>query len=104
MSAGQASKASLDSAAKHATDDEKSATEVPSLRAAGSNVDYKAQFPEINEQKLLRKLDLRVVAFVFVANFLTFLDRCVSLRTIGPGLGSFLPPTESTSRMPRCLG
>lgn len=79
MSAGQASKTSLDSAAKHATDDEKSATEVPSLRAAVPSEDYRSQFPEINEQRLLRKIDLRVVAFVFAANFLTFLDRYVSL-------------------------
>ncbi|THH00402.1 hypothetical protein EW026_g2123 [Hermanssonia centrifuga] len=54
--------------------DEKTGVEVSSLDG-GSSVDYKTRFPHVDEKKVLRKIDLRVVPFVFIINFFTFLDR-----------------------------
>lgn len=36
---------------------------------------YRAAFPNINEKALVRKIDMRVVPFIFILNFFTFLDR-----------------------------
>ena len=52
----------------------KSACAVPTLEG-GSARSYRESFPEITESKLMRKIDLRVVSFVFILNFFTFLDR-----------------------------
>lgn len=36
---------------------------------------YRALWPHIKESAIVRKIDLRVVPFVFISNFFTFLDR-----------------------------
>ncbi|EKM59629.1 uncharacterized protein PHACADRAFT_205854 [Phanerochaete carnosa HHB-10118-sp] len=54
--------------------DEKSVGDVSSLEhnAKGS---YMAAFPNIEESALMRKIDMRVIPFIFILNFFTFLDR-----------------------------
>lgn len=54
--------------------DEKSGYEVSALEQ-GPQGAYKAVFPGIDEKALMRKIDMRVVPFIFILNFFTFLDR-----------------------------
>ena len=42
---------------------------------ADVDVDYKARFPNIDEKKVLRKIDFRVVPVLCVLYLLAFLDR-----------------------------
>ena len=54
--------------------EEKSARDVPPQQGVSSGP-YKDTFPNIQESKLIRKIDMRVVPFIFILNFFTFLDR-----------------------------
>ena len=68
---------SFDCKAEHAAGKENSATEIPALSTVGPTSNYRDQYPNVDERKLVRIIDSRVVTFIFVANFLTFLDRHV---------------------------
>lgn len=50
------------------TDDEKQAYTVEHL-------DYKTRFPEVDERKLMRKIDFRLVPVLCILYLLAFLDR-----------------------------
>lgn len=65
-------------ASPSSVDDEKRAYETREV------VDYKAQFPNIDEGKLLRKIDFRLVPVLCILYLLAFLDRCVSFSTRPP--------------------
>lgn len=54
--------------------DEKSIGDVSSLEYS-ANGSYRAAFPKIKESVLVRKIDMRVMPFIFILNFFTFLDR-----------------------------
>lgn len=41
--------------------------------------DYKQRFPNINESKVVRRIDLKVVPVLSIMYLLAFLDRCVTL-------------------------
>ena len=45
-------------------------------------VDLKTRFPNVNEAKLLRKIDMRVVPVLCIMYLLAFLDRCVSIQLV----------------------
>ena len=44
-------------------------------------VDYKARFPDIDEARVLRKIDVRVVPVLCVLYLLAFVDRWVGPHT-----------------------
>lgn len=67
--------ASSDESISKAAVDEKFVCDVSSLENATGKGGYKAAFPNIDERALMRKIDLRVVPFIFILNFFTFLDR-----------------------------
>lgn len=62
-------------ASPNSVDDEKRAYETQEV------VDYKAQFPNIDERKLVRKIDFRLVPVLCILYLLAFLDRYVSFAT-----------------------
>ena len=54
--------------------DEKSLGEESSLEH-GVKESYRGVFPNVKESALVRKIDMRVMPFIFILNFFTFLDR-----------------------------
>ena len=67
-------RASIESTNKQVSVDEKSSYEVSALEHGPSGA-YKTAFPNVDEKALKRKIDMRVVPFIFILNFFTFLYR-----------------------------
>ena len=55
--------------------DEKSIGEEFSLGEHGVKESYRDVFSNVKESALVRKIDLRVMPFIFILNVFTFLDR-----------------------------
>ncbi len=66
------------------TDVEKHFNLAPYDNAEGG--DYRARFPNIDERKVMRKIDIRVVPVLCVLYLLAFLDRSVTFARISPRL------------------
>ena len=62
-------------------DVEKHGSRSSAASEADVDVDYKARFPNVDEKKVLRKIDFRVVPVLCVLYLLAFLDRCVRPST-----------------------